>query len=232
MPATPVSGQRNIFEYTHNSYKVVAFAKQSRNPSSSSQSLTREFGLNSRHVRAVLARHVLHPLRRKATELCRRDEVKATAEAHIGCALYMSGQLMRPSRASGMRREILDKVGDWFGMFSHHTLRHIHSVRGDIRSELAKAKQEIALGTARGDDVARFRGDCTARPMAWHGPGISRRPRICRPLGVEELTSLKSNTAGLGLGVLGFVRLQASDYAGRAEGARTLAALALSETLS
>ena len=57
-----IYGQRNIFEYTHNSYKVVAFAKQSRNPEFIAIAYSK-LGLELRHVRAVLARHVLHPLR-------------------------------------------------------------------------------------------------------------------------------------------------------------------------
>ena len=210
-----IYGQRNIFEYTHNSYKVVAFAKQSRNPEFIAIAYSK-LGLNCAMFGLYWLGMSFIRCARKATELCRRDEVKATAEAHIGCALYMSGQLDAAESSLRGCVAILDKVGDWFGMFSHHTLRHIHSVRGDIRSELAEAEQEIALGTARGDRVTLSWG------LYGKADGLARAGNFAEAenlaaRSVEELTSLKSNTAGLGLGVLGFVRLQASDYAGARE---------------
>ena len=65
--------------------------------------------------------------------------------------LYMSGQL---DEAESELREavgMLDKVGDYTGMFTHHFLRHIYSVRGDIPRELAEAETEIAIGVACDD---------------------------------------------------------------------------------
>ena len=107
----------------------------------------------------------------------------------------------------------LDKVGDWFGLFSHHILRHVYAVRGDIPRELAEAEAEIAIGTA-----ARRRGE-RGLGAIWQGrrPGPGRPDRRGPDL-VPPARSSRSPHAirrpSARLPVLGFVRLQASDYSG------------------
>ncbi len=137
-------------------------------------------------------------------------------EAHAGCVNYFDGRL---DDAEVLLREAvgtLDKVGDWFGMFSHHFLRHIYAVRGDIPRELAEADTEIAIGTARGD----------AETLAWGCYGkagaLARAGRIDEATdlaarAVEGLVARKSLTVMIAYGVLGYVRIQSSDYAGARE---------------
>ena len=109
---------------------------------------------------------------------------------------------------------MLDKVGDYFGLFTHHFLRHLYSVRGDIPRELAQAETEIAIGTERGDMEA-FR----VGPL-WEGgrTGAGRlRVDEAAELATRAIRSVitrGSITEILAEGTLGFVRLQASDYRG------------------
>ena len=90
----------------------------------------------------------------RAAESCRRVEVMALTQAHVGGVHYYSGRLDRAE--ADLREAIgpLDKVGDWMGFFSHHTLRHLYAVRGDIPRELVEAEAEIAIGKERGDAEA------------------------------------------------------------------------------
>jgi hypothetical protein len=86
----------------------------------------------------------------KAAESCRRVEVMALTQAHVGGVHYYGGRL---DRAEAELREAigpLDKVGDWMGFFSHHTLRHLYAVRRHIPRELVEAEAEIAIGMERG----------------------------------------------------------------------------------
>jgi len=149
----------------------------------------------------------------RAVESCRRPDTRATARAHVGTAHYFAGRLDEAEAALRESVGTLDKVGDWFGMFSHHVLRHIAAVRGDNSGELAEAEIEIAIGTARGD----------METLCWGQYGkanaLARAGRIDE---AQELTARAvllgtdrdSNLLGIALGTLGFVRLQASNYSG------------------
>ena len=87
----------------------------------------------------------------KAAESCCRAEVRALTKAHVGGVHYFSGRLVEAEADLREAVGVLDKVGDWIGFFSHHMLRHIYAVRGDIPMELVEAEFEIAYGRARGD---------------------------------------------------------------------------------
>ena len=138
-------------QYTHCSYKIAAFAKQSRKPELVAVGLFQVRASTCGMFSLDWLARVFVRRAQKAAESCRRADVQAMARAHVGTAHYFAGRL---DEAEADLREavgMLDKVGDWFGMFSHHFLRHVYAVRGDIPQELAEAEIEIAIGTARGD---------------------------------------------------------------------------------
>jgi serine/threonine protein kinase/tetratricopeptide (TPR) repeat protein len=210
-----IHGQRSVFEYTHNSYKVISITKRSRKPEFEAVGYSKialncgMFGMSR------LGMHFIAKAR-KAADASLRDDMKATVEAHFGCANYFGGRLEAAEENLGRAVARLDKVGDWIGMFSHHTLRHLHSVRGDIRSELAEAEYEIATATARGDrDLVAWGFYGKADALARAGQLEEASELAVRA--VDELSCLKSTTLGFALGVLGFVRIQSSDYVGARE---------------
>ena len=53
----------------------------------------------------------------KSAESCQRAEVRALAKAHVGTSHYFSGRLDEAEVDLREAVGILDKVGDWFGMF-------------------------------------------------------------------------------------------------------------------
>ena len=108
---------------------------------------------------------------------------------------------------------ILDRVEDWFGFFTHHTLRHLYAVRGDIPRELAEAEIEIATGRARGDPEALAYGQYGKADALARAGRHEEALELVTPA-VELMAARNSLALLIAYGHLGFVRLQASDYAG------------------
>jgi tetratricopeptide (TPR) repeat protein len=207
-----INGQRSVLDYSHSSYKLANFAKQSREPALLSAGYTK-FGLNCCMFSLGWLGMRFISRAERAVESCRQPDVRATARAHVGTAHYFVGRLDQAEAALRESIGTLDKVGDWFGMFSHHVLRHIASVRGDIAGELAEAETEIQIGTARGDNETLSWG-LYGKAGALARAGRTDEAQELAARSVEVGTDLDSNTLGVALGVLGFVRLQASDFSG------------------
>lgn len=210
-----MAGERSVFEYTHASYRVAGFAKRSRRPEFVAIAYAK-LGFNCGMF--GLSRLGMHFIRvaQKAANSTERDHLKAIAKAHVGCAQYFSGQLDAAEASLQESVELLDRIGDWLGIFSHHTLRHLYSIRGDIPSALAEAEKSIAIATSRGNreilSWGRYdKADVLARA------GRLAEAKEYADLSVAELSSLRSIVQGIALGVLGYARLQASDYAGARE---------------
>ena len=107
----------------------------------------------------------------------------------------------------------LDKVGDWFGIFSHHILRHIHAIRGDIPRQLAEAETEITIGVMRGDNETLAWG-LYGKADAFARAG---RTREAHELAIRAVALTKQNnsiTDAVAYEILGYVCLQASEYEG------------------
>ena len=165
-----------------------------------------------RHVLAASARDAATSVAaEKAAESCPRDEVRAVARAHVGMRPLLQRPARRTPRPSSARpSDTSTRSATGSGMFSHHFLRHIYAVRGDIPRELAEAETEIAIGTARGDaetlawgqygkadalaragrideaqDLADPRGRVDRRPRARLTLAVAHwRPRLRPPPGV------------------------------------------------
>ena len=207
-----ITGQRSVPDYTHSSYKLALFAKRSRKPELIASGYSK-IGLNCGMFSLSWLARGFSRRAERAAESCQRPDIRAMARAHVGCCLYFDGQL---DKAEAVLREsvgTLDKVGDWFGMFSHHVLRHVYAVRGDIPRELAEAESEITTGTQRGD----------VESLAWGQYGkadaLARAGRVdeaqdLADRAVESLIARNSTTLGVAYGTLGYARLQASDYPG------------------
>jgi tetratricopeptide (TPR) repeat protein len=109
-----------------------------------------------------------------------------------------------------------DRVGEWYGNFTHHMLRHLHSVRGNISGELAESEFELATGTASGDmEFFSYGLYGKAGALARAGRTEEALPLVDRS--VEILLGLGSAALAIAYGAQGYVRLQASDYAGARE---------------
>jgi serine/threonine protein kinase/tetratricopeptide (TPR) repeat protein len=202
---------RNLFKYTHVCYRIGALAKRSRNPeyicfASSKFAINWSiFGvswLGSIYGRAAL----------KAVESHPHDAEWAKTIAHVGCIKYMAGQLEEAEAHLLESVDPLEKVGDYHATFARHFLRHVYGVRGDISRELTQAEAELALGMNRGDLEA----------LAWGQYGkanaLARAGRVQEAIdlanrAVESLHAQGSLTEAVARQVLGFVRMQASDYA-------------------
>jgi tetratricopeptide (TPR) repeat protein len=159
-------------------------------------------------------RFAMHYVRRaqEAGKNCRRDDVRELARSHAGIAHYASGRLDAAERDLIQAVGILDKVNDLTGMFCHHFLRHVYSIRGDISKELAEAEAEIAIAAGRGDD------DSLAMGHYGKADALARAGRIDEALqfatlAVERLRARAGLTVAIAHGVEGFARLQSSDYA-------------------
>ena len=206
-----ITGLSSVLHYSHCSYKFVAFARQSNDPGLHAQAYSK-FSLNcGMFSLAWLARRFIR-LAEKAAGSCQSAHIVATARAHLGCAHYFAGRL--DDAETNLREAVaaLDKVGDWFGGFAHHVLRHLHGVRGDSGAELAEAEFEIANGAARGDPEATAWG----RYGKAHNLARAGRVEEAERLATDAVAALpeRSTTIGIAYGILGFVRLQASDHAG------------------
>ncbi len=207
-----IHASRNIFEYTYASYKAAAFAKQSRKPEHvavADSKLAINFSAFSFYA---IANFYIRRAR-KAAALCARKEVQAMMLASVGTARYMSGRLAEAETDLRGTTEMLEKIGDYYGVFAHHFLRHVYGIRGDIPREMTEAETEISLATASGD----------AESLAWGRYGkanaLARAGRVDEArsfadLAVESLAARNSTTTAIAHQILGFVRLQASDYYG------------------
>ena len=202
----------SVLSYCYSSYRIAALAKQSGKPELIAAGYSKIFwscGMFS------LGSFMNDFMRRaeKAAESCRRVEVMALTKAHIGGVHYYSGRLDQAE--ADLREAIgtLDKVGDWFGLFSHHTLRHLYAVRGDIRRELAEAELEIETGTARGDAEALAYGQYGKADALARAGRVEEAHELMIPA-VAVLIARDSFALNIAYGHLGFVRLQASDYSG------------------
>ncbi len=130
----------------------------------------------------------------------------------VGAAQYAAGCLDESEALFRQAVEPLDRVAQYLTSFSHHFLRHLYAVRGDIPSELAEAEAEIALGTIRGD------GEALAWGKFGKASALARAGRTNEALehtrcAVEILLRRKSMAVTIAQGTEGFAHMQASDYA-------------------
>ena len=148
----------------------------------------------------------------KAVEPRPHDTLWAKTVGMVGAAQYAAGCLDESEALLRQAVEPLDRVAEYFTSFSHHFLRHLYAVRGDIPSEIAESDAEIALGTIRGDDEA----------LAWGSFGkasaLARAGRTGEALeltrhAVELLRRRKSMAVAIAQAIEGFALMQASDYA-------------------
>ncbi len=219
----------NLIRYTYCSYKLAAFAKRSGKPELVALGYSK-IGFNC--ALFALGGLGLGYIRRaqQAAEACRRSDVLWLFKSHLGLAYYCLGRL---DEAETVLREAvghMDKVGDWFGAFSHHILRHIYTVRGDIPRELVEAEAEITIGTLCGDQ------DIVAWGQYGRADALARAGRVEEALdlsarAVDSLNAHGSWAVSIAYQVLGFARLQASDYTG-ARAALEQSRLSVKRTLS
>ncbi|WP_165227463.1 serine/threonine-protein kinase [Aquisphaera insulae] len=206
-----IQSKIDVFLYTFCSYKAISLAKVLGSPERLFEAHAKQ-GLNCGMFSLGWA--AMHYLRaaQKVAATCRQTLVQATARAYLGCGHYFRGRLAEAEVELRDAVGPLDKVGDWFGMFCHHILRHIHSVRGDSPRELAEAEYEIAIGEDRGDrDTLAWGCYGKANVLARSGRAEEAEALAIRAV---ELLPAGSTSLGIALGVLGFARLQASDYPG------------------
>jgi hypothetical protein len=126
--------------------------------------------------------------------------------------LYFAGRLDAAETNLREAVAVLEKVRDWFGGFSHHVLRHLYGVRADFAAELEEADFEIANGVARGDPETIAYGHYGKS----HALAMVGRAEEAERLATDSVAALpiRSTTIGIAYSILGFVRLQASDYIG------------------
>ncbi len=209
-----MQGQRSVFDYTVSSYKVASFAKRSKDPELVARAYSK-LGLNCGMF--ALGGLVMGFVRRAQEPPRNRADGPMSYGIGRGMSawrpLLSAAGSTRPRPYYASPSDTLDKVGDWFGLFSHHVLRHLYAVRGDIPRELVEAEAEITIGTLCGD--AEF--------LAWGQFGkadaLARIGRLDEASelanrSLESLTARRATAAGIASAVLGFVRLQASDYTG------------------
>ena len=202
----------NLIRYTYCSYKLAAFAKRSGKPELVALGYSK-IGFNC--ALFALGGLGLGYIRRAqaAAESCRRPDVLWLFKSHLGLAYYCLGRLDEAETVLLQAVGQMDQVGDWFGAFSHHILRHVYTVRGDITKELVEAEAEITIGTACGDlDIVAWGHYGKADALARAGRLGEARELSARA--IESLNAHGSWAVGIAYQVLGFVRLQASDYAG------------------
>jgi tetratricopeptide (TPR) repeat protein len=202
----------SVLNYCCSSYSLAALAKQSGKRELVAAGYSKIFyswGMFS------LAWFMTGFMRRaeKAADSCRRADVIALTMAHVGGVHYFSGRLSEAEADLREAVKTLDKVGDWFGFFSHHMLRHLYAVRGDIPSELVEAEAEIATGRARNDAEALAYGQYGKADALARAGRHEEANELVTPA-VELLIARDSLALLIAYGHLGFVRLQASDYAG------------------
>ncbi len=202
----------SMLNYCYCSYSLAALSKQSGKPEIVAAGYSKIFyswGLFS------LGGFMKGFMRRaeRAAESCGRAEVQALTRAHVGGVHYFRGRLV--DAETDLREAVgtLDKVGDWFGIFSHHMLRHLYSIRGDIPMELAEAEVEIADAERRGDaEILAYGQYGKAAALARSGRTEEAKELVAPA--VQSLIARGSIARLIAYGHLGFIRLQASDYTG------------------
>jgi tetratricopeptide (TPR) repeat protein len=202
----------NVFNYCYTSYRTAALAKQSGKPEVVALGYSKIFyswGWFS------LGWFMKGCMRRaeEAAKSCRRAEVMALDKGHVGGVHYYSGRLDQAEADLREAIRTLDRVGDWMGFFSHHTLRHLYAVRGDIPMELVEAEAEIAIGRTRGDAEALAYGQYGKADALARAGRFEEANELMIPA-VEVLIARDSLALLIAYGHLGFVRLQSSDYSG------------------
>ena len=105
------------------------------------------------------------------------------------------------------------------GFFSHHTLRHLYAVRGDIPMELVEAEVEIETGKTRGDAEALAYGQYGKADALARAGRVEEANALMGPA-IDVLIARDSLALSIAYGHLGFVRLQASDYSALAPRSR------------
>ncbi|MHC5537444.1 ATP-binding protein [Singulisphaera rosea] len=213
-----ILGMTNVFWYIHGCYRFAYFASQTNDPDLHHYAYTK-FSVNcGMFSLASLSNHYIK-LARKASALCKGSHITAVARAHVGCAHYFSGRLQEAATDLSLATVTLDKVGDWFGIFSHHVLRHIHTIHADTAAELAEAEWEVAVSTNRGDEETIAWGQY-GKALSFARTGRSEEAVDLATIASASLVARGSaNTIGIAYSVLSFARLQASDYAGAREAA-------------
>ena len=184
MCQAPVS----IMSYSYPAYQIAALAKKSGRPELVAAGFSKIFYTWGLFSLSGFMKGCMHRAE-KAAQSCRRAEVRALPRPMLAAFITISGRLREAEEDMLEAVAILDRVGDWFGFFTHHTLRHLYAVRGDIPRELAEAEIEIATGRARGDPEALAYGqygkaDALARAGRHeeaHRTGHSRRGIDGRP---------------------------------------------------
>ena len=202
----------SVLSFCYGLYWMAALAKQSGKPEVVAVAYSKVFyswGMFS------LGWFMNASVRRaeKAAESWRRVEVMALTKAHVGGVHYFSGRLDKAEADLREAIRTLDKVGDWFGFFCHHILRHLYAVRGDIPMQLAEAETEIETGRARGDAEALAYGQY-GKAVALARAGRHEEANELMAPAVDVLIGRDSLALKIAYGHLGFVRLQASDYSG------------------
>jgi eukaryotic-like serine/threonine-protein kinase len=206
-----ILGMVDVIMYANCAYKVARFAKQTGRPEQvavASSSLATNLGFLGAF--RMGRRHIADALR--AVESRPHDTLWARTMGMLGAANYAAGRLDEAEVFFRQAVEPLDRVAEYFTSFSHHFLRHLYAVRGDIPSELAEAEAEIALGTIRGDDEALAWG-MFGKASALARAGRTDEARELAERALEILRRKKSLAIAVALVVMGFVQMQASDYA-------------------
>ncbi len=161
----------DLLRYTNCGYKVGRFAKQTGKPEHVAVASS-AFSLNMTLLGAhrIGRRYIGDAM--KAVESRPRDRLWAMTIAHVGTAHYAAGRLDEAEALLRQALDPLDRVAEYYTSFSHHILRHLYAVRGDIPSEIAEAR--------RRSPWARFAA--TRKP--WAG-GRSARPVPSREAGAR-----------------------------------------------
>ena len=210
-----IEGSLNLIDYVHSCYRMAALAKQSKKAEHRAVACSK-FGLNLGMFSLHWLAMVYGRRAQRAAEHCGGNEIRAMARAHVGMALYMGGRLDAAEIDLQEAFRVLDKVRDTTGMVSHHFLRHLYAVRGDIPRELAEAEEEIAIAT-KCDDVETLAWGQYGKANALARAGRTDEAQSLATRAVEATGLRSSGTLAVACGVVGYVRLQASDYPGARE---------------
>jgi len=202
----------SVLSFCYAIYRTAALAKQSQKPELIAEGYATIYYSWSWFSFGWFVKNCMRRAE-KAADSCGRVEMAALVKGKAGGAQYFNGQLAEAE--ANLREAVgtLDKVGDWMGFFSHHTLRHLYAIRGDIPMELAEAEAEIETGRARGDAEAMAYGQYGKADALARAGRFEEANELMAPA-VEMLIARDSLALLIAYGHLGFVRLQASDYSG------------------
>ena len=202
----------DILRFVYYSYKFAHFAKRSKRP----EFLAAGYSKMGVNCAAYSLDWIAMRLNRRAVkyaEACLRADVKAVTRAHFGTVHYCAGRLDAAENDFRASVDLQDRVGEWYGNFTHHLLRHIHSIRGNIGGELAESEFEIAIGTSSGDmEILAWGLYGKAGALARAGHFAEADVLVARA--IEIVHERDSKSLLIAYGAQGYVRLQASDYAG------------------